>query len=103
MTTPFAPALRMHVNNSCVSMSRPIFADCHVIYLLTASVISFCISAVCETSFSAIPYDSGSVADGLVSLVRALERTPHPPGRALYAGDRRGVVRGQQSGEPDDR
>ena len=24
---------------------------------------------------------------GLVSLVRALERTPHPPGRALYAGD----------------
>lgn len=54
-------------------------------------------------AFSAIPYDSGSVADGLVSLVRALERTPHPPGRALYAGDRRGVVRGQQSGEPDDR
>ena len=42
----------------------------------------------------AVPSDPGSVADGLVSLVRALERTPHPPGRALYAGDCRGVVRG---------
>ena len=31
-----------------------------------------------------------SVADGLVSLVRALERTPHPPGRALCAGDSQG-------------
>ncbi len=31
---------------------------------------------------------------GWYRLVRALERTPHPPGRALYAGDCRGVVRG---------